>query len=166
MKKISRSRLVLFAVLLIAILGITAVYAESALAEKTGVVRLTVINQTQFEFSIDLYGPDSYTITVPPKSDGKIFVDRNEYSYVMEVCNYVKTGTLNMNIWQKLYAPPCGGRALKNQKLHHVDVSKIVKPVRITVRNKTGEDVAVYIRTQDDHHFLNFKTGSSGNLVL
>ena len=66
MKKISRSRLVLFAVLLIAILGITAVYAESALAEKTGVVRLTVINQTQFEFSIVLYGPDSYTITVPP----------------------------------------------------------------------------------------------------
>jgi hypothetical protein len=166
MKKIFRSRLVIFAIFLIAILGITVVFTESALAEKTGVVRLSVINRSQFEFSLDLYGPGSYSLSVPAKSDGKVFVDRNEYSYVMEVCNYVKTGTINMNIWQKIHVPPCGGKGVARPKLHHIDTSKIVKPIRITVKNKTGEKVDVYLRTIDDHHFLKFETGEVKTVIV
>jgi len=167
MKRTSRSRLVIFTIFLITILGITAVFTDTALAEKSGVVRLTVINNSQFDFSLELYGPGEYSIYVPAKSDGKIIVDRNEYSYVMEACNYVKTGTLNMTIFQTIHVPACGGNAgAVRNKLHHIDVSKLFKPVRITIRNKTNEKIGLYLRTIENHYFLNIKANEITTAVV
>ncbi len=166
MKKQTKIRLVIFAALLMMVLSVAAVSVDNALAAKTNIVRLTVINESQFAFELYLYGPKDYTIKVPANSTDKIVVDRNLYKYYMEVCNYSKTGDLDMTIYQTLHVPPCGGRGVTNPKQHHIDVAQLVKPVRITVRNKTGEDVGVYIRTQTDHHFLNFKAGEIATVVL
>ena len=85
MKKQYKTRLVIFVILLIAVLSIAAISTDVVYAVKTNIVRLTVINESQFEFVLYLYGPENYSITVSPNSTDKIMVDRNKYKYYMEV---------------------------------------------------------------------------------
>ena len=39
-------------------------------------------------------------------------------------------------------------------KPHNVDTSDYIKPVRITIRNKTGDKVHLYLRTIENHYYL------------
>jgi len=145
---------------LIALLAALAVPATAAMAEKPPTVRLTVINESQYEFSMYLYGPEQRFLTVPAGATYAIIVNRNWYSFTMDACNYTESGTLNMTMEQTIHVPICGGRALApGYKPHHIDVADYIKPIRVKIRNKTGEQVGVYIRTLDEHHFLNFDAG-------
>jgi hypothetical protein len=132
------------------------------------IIRISVDNASQFPFSLYLYGDaGEYSIKVPARSDGKIFIKPGEYYYYMEACNYTKFGNMDLSTFQTIHIPVCGGRAAGyKHKSHHIDVATIVKPVRIRVRNKTGDEVGVYLRTMDDHHFLNFKQGEIQEVIL
>ncbi len=168
MKKNVRIRLTVFAVLLIAVLGFSAVFTTDALAETSSVIRVTVLNDSQFHFYLYLYGGgNQYTLEVPARSSNKFFIKPGVYSYFMETCNYSKFGTMDLSVYHTIHVPVCGGSAgAKGTKLHYIDVSKIIKPVRVKVRNYTGEDIGVYIRTQDDHHFLNLMRNEVTQLIL
>ncbi len=168
MKKNARIRYTIFAVLLIAILGVSAALTTDALAETKPIIRITVLNTNQFDFYLYLYGAgQEYTINVPAHTSGKTFIVPGEYSYYMEACNYTKYGKMDLSVFQTIHVPVCGGRAAGfRHKSHHIDVSTIMKPVRVTIRNKTGEDVGVYLRTMDDHHFLNFTRGEIIEVIL
>jgi hypothetical protein len=149
-------------VVLIVLIVLTAFPTAGALAEiaKPPYVRLNIINASQFEFSISIYGPEDYYISVPARASDFIFVKRDWYTFTMNACNYAETGTLNMNMEQTIHVPVCGGRALTpGYKPHHVDVADYIKPVKAKLRNKTGEPVGIYIRTVDEHHFLNINAG-------
>lgn len=166
MKMKTRIRLTVLTIILVAVL-----FASSALAadEAKSIIRLSVINSSQFDFYLYLYGSggEEYTLSVPAYTSGKAFIYPGEYSYYMEACNYSKFGTLDLSTFQTLHVPVCGGRAAGfKHKTHHIDVATLVKPVRIQVRNKTGENVGVYLRTQEDHHFLNFEPGEIIELIL
>ncbi len=166
MKKITRIRLTVLAVVLFAI-----VFASSAMAadSTTSVIRLSVVNNSQFPFYLYLYGAGGYeyTLEVSAYSSGKEFIYPGEYSYYMEACNYSKFGEMDLSTFQTIHVPICGGRAAGyKHKTHHIDVATLVKPVRVTIDNETGENVGVYLRTLDDDHFLNFKPGESMELIL
>jgi len=164
MKKKTRIRLAVFAVILFAVFGIAALSTSAVLAEGVtkSIVRLSVVNTSQFDFYIYLYGSGGveYTLSVPAGTDEKIFIQPGEYQYYMEACNYSKFGSMDLSTFQTIHVPVCGGRAAGfKHKPHHIDVSTIIKPIRIKVRNKTGDNVGVYLRTVDDHHFLNLVPG-------
>jgi hypothetical protein len=165
MKKITRIRLTVLAVILFAV-----VFAGSAMAadSASSVVRLSVVNNSQFPFYLYLYGGGyEYTLEVPAYTSDKEFVYPGEYSYYMEACNYSKFGTMDLSTFQTIHVPVCGGRAEGYKHAsHHIDVATLVKPVRVTINNKTGENVGVYLRTLEDDHFLNFVPGESMELIL
>jgi hypothetical protein len=161
MKKDARIRYTIFAVIFIAVLVVSSVFASDALAGTKSIIRITAINNSQFPFKIYLYGGgEEYTLKVPPRDSDKIFIKPGVYSYYMEVCNYSHSGTMNLSVFRTLHIPVCGGRASqKDSKFHHIDISRIVKPVKVKVRNKTGDEIGVYLRTQEDHQFLNLASG-------
>jgi len=167
MKKNVRIRLSVFIALLIAVLGVSAVFTTDALAEPS-IIRVTVINSSQYDFYLYLYGGgEEYTFDVPANSEARYFITPGVYSYYMEACNYSKPGTMDLLVFRTIHIPTCGGRASQfRTKFHHIDVSQIMKPVSVRVRNKTGEDVGVYLRTLDDHHFLNLTKGEVIELIL
>ena len=162
-------RITVIAILLVALLAISSAPNDIALAEgaKPPFVRLTVINNSQYEFSLLLYGPGQYSFSVPAYSNGSWIVDRGTYSFVMRACNISKTGTLDMSIYQILHVPICGGNAgAKGDKLHHIDVADYVKPIKIKIRNKTFEPIGLYIRTLERHYFLNLEPSEIQYLIL
>lgn len=167
MTRNARLRLTIFAVLLIAILG-SAAFATDALAGTKPDIRITILNNSQFSFYLYLYGGgEEFTLRVPARSSEIYFITPGEYYYYMEACNYTKSGNMDLSVFQTIHIPVCGGRASqKASKFHHIDVSTIMKPVRVKVRNKTGENVGVYIRTIEDHHFLNLVKGEVTELIL
>ncbi|MEN8173203.1 MAG: hypothetical protein ABFS03_10035 [Chloroflexota bacterium] len=152
----------LWAAVLIALIAALAIPAAPALAEggKPPTVRLTIINGSQFEFSIYLYGPEQRFISVPAHATYVTLVSRNWYSFTMTACNHTEPGTLDLNMEQTIHVPVCGGRAFAPvYRPHHVDVADYIKPIRVKIRNQTGSPVDVYIRTLDEHHFLNLDYG-------
>jgi hypothetical protein len=170
MKKSARTRITVFAVLLVAIIGISVIFTTNVLADEKPIIRLTVVNTSQFPFTLYIYGDNKgneYSIDVPAYTDGKLFIKPDIYSYYMEVCNYTKNGTMDLSVFQTLHIPVCGGKAAGyRNKSHHIDVSRFVKPVRSKVRNQTGQAVELYLRTQDDHHFLTLESGEILEVIL
>ncbi len=155
--------------ILIALISILVFPATEAMAEiiKPPEVRLTIINESQFEFTISIYGPEYHLIEVPANTTSISIISRDMYSFTMKACNYTETGTLDMTIVQTLHVPICGGRALvPGYKLHHIDVATYIKPIKLKLRNKTGSPVGIYIRTLDEHHFLNLDFGEIQNVIL
>jgi hypothetical protein len=133
----------------------------AALADdQTPMTRLTVINQSQFPFTIQLFGPEQYNLEVPAYETGFLLVLRGNYSFVMHMCNYTATSSIDLNIFQKMYVPVCGGSARAKATKHHViDASTILKPVTIKIRNKTKEPIGLYLRTLENHYHLNLVAG-------
>lgn len=168
MKKNARIRYTVFAFVFVAIMVFSAVFTSDALAESKSIIRITVINSSQFDFYLYLYGRgEEYTIKVPAYESGKTFIVPGEYSYFMEACNYTKNGKMDLSVFQTIHVPVCGGRAAqKGSKFHHIDVSTIMKPVRVRIRNKTHDNVGVYVRRMDDHHFLNLTPGEILEVIL
>ena len=144
--------------------------AKVALAEdeEPTFMILYVNNDSQFDFTLWLYGPASYTITVPPRSTASYVLDRGWYAFTMESCNLTDTGTFDFTkAHQTIHVPVCGATAGYIGKAPlHIDASDYIRPVRIQIRNKTFEDVDVYIRTLTDHHFLSFEPSEIQYVVL
>ena len=170
MLKKSRIRFIVLAILFVAILAASVVFTRNVLADTKSVVRFKVENDSQFPFIIFMYGEEQgreYSMTVPAYSKDKVFVVPDTYSYLMESCNYANQGTLDLSVFQTLHVPVCGGKAAGyRNKAHHIDVSRFVKPVKSKIRNQTGEDVELYLRTVDDHHFLTLEAGEIMNVIL
>jgi hypothetical protein len=121
-------------------------------------VRFTIINNSQHPFFLELYGVDNHTITVEGRSQGMLFVKRGEYHFKMMACNQVKTGVFDLSIMMTLHVPVCGGNAgAIGDKQHHIDVADYIKMVNVKIRNKTKEKIGVYVRTDENHYFLNLK---------
>ena len=168
MKENSRIRYVIFAVFFIAVMIVTLVFTTDVLAETKSIIRVTAINDSQYHFYLFLYGGgEEYTLSVPSYSTDKIFITPGEYSYYMEACNYSKSGKMDLSVFRTIHIPVCGGRAAQYRtKFHHIDVSTIMKPVKVKIRNKTGDSVGLYLRTLDDHKFLNFSPGEVQEVIL
>lgn len=165
----SSKRIFAFTFVLLAFLIALAVPLETASAagEKPPYVRFTVINNSQFDFSISLFGTQNYTISVPAHSQGFWIVDRGWYSFSMTSCNFTETGTINLTIPKTMHVPVCGGRALANvYKPYQVDVANFIKPIRVEVVNETFEEIGVYIRTLEKDHFLNLEPKGTQEVIL
>ena len=170
MKNRSQIQKLIVAVVIVAVLAVSAIFASRALADTNPVVRLTMVNNSQFDFTLHITGQKysyEYKMTLPPHSDGKLFIQPDEYDYYMEACNYSKFGELDLRTFQTIHVPVCGGKAAGfSNKPHHIDVSKLVKPVWVKIRNMTGQEVGLYLRTQEDHHFLTLKAGEHLKVLL
>ncbi len=169
MKKLTSVRVsVLFAILAVLIV-LLALPGSNALAEdgKSPNVRFTIINYSQHPFSINLYGPEQFSYTVAPYSKKVSVVPRGTYSFTMEACNHTSSGKINLNIYQTMHVPVCGGTASPvGDKPHNVDTSDYIKMVRITIRNKTHEPVRLYLRTLENHYYLNLDPSEKTTLVV
>ena len=83
---------------------------------------------------------------------------RGKSYFAMTTCNRTTSGTLNLNIFQTMHVPVCGGNAgTIGGKHHNIDVSDYLKIVKIKIRNKTHQDIRLYLRTLDYHHYLNLE---------
>jgi hypothetical protein len=165
MKNKSIVRLAVIGILFVVVLmgSVQAAFASSLWAP----VRLTVINESQYDFSILLYGPEQASLTVHPDQTGIKIVNRGMYSFTMRACNSSKNGKIDLNYEQTIHVPVCGGTAGPlGDKEHHLDASDYIKPVRVTIRNLTGEKIGIYIRTPEKHHFLNFEPGEKQTIIL
>jgi hypothetical protein len=144
----------MFIILAILVAPLSA--AQAADEGKSYMTRLTIYNNSQFDFTISLWGGEQYNFTVPPHSDASYLVVRGDYAYTLKSCNHTASGDLDLNIFQIMHVPVCGGNAGgKSKYLHNIDVSKIVKGVNIKIHNQTKEAIGLYLRTTDKHHFLN-----------
>jgi hypothetical protein len=170
MKKLTPIRLSIFVTALAILMIVLALPGDSALAFEAGElgnVRFTVINYSHQPFTLRAYGPETYTFEVAPYSKRAWFVTRGTYSFVMEACNHTKSGTLNLNIFQTMHVPVCGGNAGKiGDKNHHIDVADYIKMVRIKIRNKTQYHIRLYLRTIENHYYLNLKPREVTTLVV
>jgi len=160
MKKRTITRFAVFAILVVLGLAVSAGVAQAADNSLYAPVRLTVVNNSQFDFSLILFGPDQVSISVTPGQTGIKVVNRGIYSFTMRSCNYSKTGTMDLSIEQTIHVPVCGGDAgTVGDKHHHIDSSDYIKPIKVRVRNKTGEVIGFYLRTMENHFFFNFEPG-------
>jgi hypothetical protein len=170
MNKLTTIRLSIFVTVLAVLMIALALPGDTAMAaeeEQNPNVRFTVINHSQHPFSLNAYGPEAYTFEVEPYSKRAWVVPRGTYSFVMEACNHTSSGTLNLNIYQIMHVPVCGGSNVpKGEKNHHIDVADYIKPVRITIENKTGEAVRLYLRTIENHYYLNMEPREETTLVV
>lgn len=166
MKRLNLYKIIGFAVLFCVVLGASA---APALADewKPPFVRLTVFNDSQFEFKILVYGPQDYTLTVEPHSHKAIVVERGEYAFVMHACNNSAAGTLDLNMYRNIYVPVCGGSAKhKTENLHNFDTSAYIKGVNITVHNKTPQIVHLYLRNEAKNYWLTIKSGEKLTMLV
>ena len=92
-----------------------------------------------------------------PDSKGYVIVPRGVYKFNLEACNHTSSGVLDLTMQQTMYAPVCGGKAVANPKPHKIDVAEYIKPVRVEIVNKTWEPVKLYLRTLENHYYLNLE---------
>ncbi|MBC8507249.1 MAG: hypothetical protein ISR58_21460 [Anaerolineales bacterium] len=114
-----------------------------------------VYNESQFDFTLWLYGPTTYTITVPPDSEGFFVIKNGWYSFTMFSCNLSEVGTFDFTTHKTMHVPICGATAghIGNAN-NHFDASDFIRPATIQIRNKTFEQIGVFIRTLDEYHFM------------
>ncbi len=169
MKKLTPIRLSIFVAVLAVFMLVLALPTGNVLAteSKPPNVRFTVINYSQHPFSMDAYGPESFSIDVAPYSKKALILPRGTYSYVMETCNHTASGKLDLNIYQTMHVPICGGNAgTVGQKHHNIDVADTIKMVRIKIRNQTWEPIHLYLRTLDNHYYLDLEPKEITTLVV
>ena len=169
MKKLTVVRLSVFVFILAVLMVVMASSPNNAFAgeSKPPNVRFTVINYSQHNFSMNAYGPEQFSIEVAPHSKKVMVVPRGNYSYVMETCNHTASGKLDLNIFQTFHVPVCGGNAgTIGQKHHNVDAADTIKMVRIKIRNQTWEPIRLYLRTLDNHYYLNLEPKEVTTLVV
>ncbi|MBC8507948.1 MAG: hypothetical protein ISR58_08465 [Anaerolineales bacterium] len=117
-----------------------------------------VINESQFDFTLWLYGPTEYDINVPPDSEGTFIIKNGWYAFTMNSCNLYEVGTFDFTTHKAMHVPICGATAGHiGQANNHYDSSDYIRPATIQVRNRTLEHLEVYIRTLDEDHFLKFE---------
>lgn len=151
----------------LAIIVVQPVERAQAYDDRPSDVRFTIINYSQHPFSISLTGPEQYTFNVAPYAKKVSIVPRGTYSFQMKACNHTSSGSINLNIFQTMHVPVCGGTAgAVGDKNHNVDTSDYIKPVKITIRNKTGEAVKLYLRTLENHYYLNLEARESTTLIV
>lgn len=169
MKKLTPVRLsILLAIFTVLMIALALPGGEALAGDgKPPNVRFTIINYSQHPFSINLYGSEQFSYTVDPYSKKIAVVPRGTYSFTMEACNHTSSGTINLNIYQIMHVPVCGGTAKPvGEKPHNIDTSDYIKMVRITIRNKTHEPVRLYLRTLDNHYYLNLDPQEKTTLVV
>jgi hypothetical protein len=164
MKKNTTIRILVLLSILIALVGTVFLPNYGALADvsKSPIIRLTILNQSQHPFTLRLYSGNNYEVayevTVEQYSQAIMFIERGEYSFWMRACNHIKEGTFDLSMMYTLYVPVCGGNAgARGDKPHNIDVADYIKMVKVTIRNKTKEQIGVYVRTDENHYFLNLK---------
>lgn len=161
MKIRSVTRLSLLLLGLIAMLVVLAVSTGVVLAQEDDdppYMFFTVKNESQFDFTVWLYGPSKYELTVAPHSEEIFELARGWYHFTMFVCNSSDIGTFDFTSHQTMHVPICGSTAgPTGQSNQHMDASDYVRPRNITVRNRTLEPIEVYLRTLTEHHFLTFE---------
>ncbi|HBY07289.1 MAG TPA: hypothetical protein DEH22_05700 [Chloroflexi bacterium] len=169
MKKLTLARVSIFLAIFVALLLVMALPGSNALADEgqSPNVRFTILNYSHQPFSINLYGSEQFSYTVAPYSKLVTIVPRGTYSFTMEACKHTSSGTINLNIYQTMHVPVCGGTAKPvGEKIHDIDTSDYIKMVRITIRNKTKEPVRLYLRTLDNHYYLNLLPRETTTLVV
>ena len=160
MKKLTTIRLSIFIAVLAVLMIALAVPGNHAMAnddEQNPKVRFTIINYSQHPVSVSANGPEYFSLEVDPESKGYVIVPRGVYKFNLEACNHTSSGVLDLTMQQTMYAPVCGGRAVKYEKNHKIDVADYIKPVRVEIVNKTWEPVKLYLRTLDNHYYLNLE---------
>jgi hypothetical protein len=169
MKKFTPIRISIFVAVLAVIMIVLSLPGDVAMAsdyEQNPNVRFTVINYSQHPFTMNAYGPEAFTFEVEPHSKRSWVVPRGTYSFVMEACNHTSSGVLNLNIYQVMHVSVCGGRTLKNDKHHEIDVTEYIKMVKIGIENKTWEPIRLYLRTLDNHYYLNLEPREETSLIV
>lgn len=155
------ARKIIIAVAVVLIFGAFTtpqVSERSALAAGTGLARLNIENSSQFDFVLMLYGPDDLNYVVSAYSSETDTIIRGTYNFFMRACNHTTTGTMDLSIHKTIYVPVCGGNAgAKGDKHHAVDVADYIKMVKVKVRNQTQEPIGLYLRTIQNHYFLNLE---------
>ena len=170
MNKLTPIRLSIF-VAVLAVLTITlALPGNNAMAveeDQSPNVRFTIINYSHKPFTMRAYGPENYNFEVAAYSKRFWIVPRGTYSFTMEACDQTKSGTLNLNIFQTMHVPVCGGNAGKiGEKNHNIDVADYIKMVRIKIRNQTKQPIRLYLRTIENHYYLNLEPKEVTTLVV
>ena len=160
MKKVTTIRLSIFIAVLAILMIALALPSNHAMAyedEQNPNVRFSIINYSQHPVSVSANGPEYFSLEVDPYSKGAVIVPRGTYKFTMEACNHTSAGVLNLNIYQTMYAPVCGGNAVANPKNHKIDVADYIKPVKVEIVNKTWEPIRLYLRTLENHYYLNLE---------
>ena len=161
MKKISTTRYIVLLGVLIALLG--AVFLPNGVAQatvsKSPIVRLTINNNSQHPYTLTLYNSsNNYEVTVEGHTQSVMFIERGVYQFWMKACNHTKEGSLDLTMMYTIHVPVCGGNSGKlGDKPHNLDVADYIKMVKVKIRNKTKEHIGVYVRTDENHYFLNLK---------
>ncbi len=121
-------------------------------------VFFTVYNESQFDFTLWLYGTAEYTITVPPDSEGLFILKNGWYAFTMSSCNLYEIGTFDFTTHKTMHVPICGSTAGRiGEANNHYDASDYIRPATIQIRNLTNYHIEVYLRTLDEDHFLKFE---------
>lgn len=106
-----------------------------------------VENRTTKPIILQLKGPAYYYFTVTAQSVTPFPVKRGVYTLTLTACGMTATAPLDLTIQRRLIMPICGGNAKQAAKTNPsvIDLSTIVKVVRITVRNKATTAMTVIL---------------------
>ncbi len=169
MKKRMHPRHLILGLLMLALLLALALPAPAqAQGEDFTWMLLTVTNESQFDYTLYLYGGTNYTLVVPPKTTTQFFVDKGWYAYSQVACNLTTNGTFDFtSTHYTINVPICGAPPSKswNASLYY-DTATDIRPIRIKIRNKTRLPIELYVRTLTEHHFMTFDPLETQELLL
>lgn len=151
----------LFAVvLLICLLIPTLAHAQSPR------VKLTVQNKSNHAFSLWLTGPEYIYFTVEPESTAVFTPLRGVYSYWMFSCQTYAEGELDITKQKTMIVPPCGSASPQKSDDNTVDVSEIIKIVKVTMDNDATSSNMIIVLTGPGTFVFSLKAGEEKSYTI
>lgn len=131
----------LFLIALFACSAIAPIQIRPALAaadEKSGPVGLTIENRSSGFVYLWLEGPSFYYLFVKPGETKVFTVMRGEYFQTVGACGDTASHIVDLNKQTRMIMPVCGANAKQaGTSPYVVDLSKIIKIVKVTVKNES-----------------------------
>lgn len=129
-------------------------YLKAPAAAPSDVVRLTVINKSSGPIYMWLNGPTFYYFVVGADDEAAYTIERGVYAQSVLACGDYATQTVDLTKQTTMIMPVCGGNANAAAAGGAMDLSKLIKIVRVTVQNDASTQLLAILTGPATYVFL------------
>jgi hypothetical protein len=145
---------ILAIMLLSAAMPLPPSYLKAPAAAPSDLVRLTIINKSSGPVYMWLSGPSFYYFVVGSGDQADYTIKRGVYSQSVRACGDYATQTVDLTKQTTMIMPVCGGNANAAALGGALDLSTLIKIVRVTVQNDATSQVLAILTGPATYVFL------------